>query len=61
MSVTFSKPGLYGYKCLPHYFLGMVGLVVVDKPVNETAAKGVPQPGAAKQRFDQLFTQLDHS
>ncbi|GAB6855519.1 pseudoazurin [Asaia astilbis] len=60
VTVTFSKPGLYGYKCLPHYFLGMVGLVVVDKPENEEAAKAVSQPGAAKQRFEQLFKQLDH-
>lgn len=61
VSVIFSKPGLYGYKCLPHYFLGMVGLVVVDKPVNEAEAKSVSQPGAARMRFDQLFAQLDHS
>lgn len=60
LSVTFSKPGLYGYKCLPHYWMGMVGLVVVDKPVNEQAAKAVSQPGAAGIRFKQLFETLDH-
>ena len=25
----FEKEGVYGYKCTPHYILGMVGLVVV--------------------------------
>ncbi len=29
VKVTFAKPGLYGYKCLPHYGMGMVGVVVV--------------------------------
>lgn len=61
LSVTFSKPGLYGYKCLPHYWMGMVGLVVVDKPVNEQAAKAVSQPGAAGVRFKQLLETLDHA
>lgn len=32
--VKFTKPGLYGYKCLPHFSMGMVGLVEVGKPVN---------------------------
>ena len=27
--VKFDKEGVYGYKCTPHYILGMVGLVVV--------------------------------
>src|SRR5215218_4775436 len=28
-AVTFDKPGVYGYRCKPHYGMGMVGLVVV--------------------------------
>ena len=27
--VKFDKEGVYGYKCTPHYILGMVGIVVV--------------------------------
>ncbi len=27
--IKFEKEGVYGYKCTPHYILGMVGLVVV--------------------------------
>src|SRR5690606_22463084 len=34
VTVTFTQPGLYGYKCAPHYAMGMVGLIEVgDDPV----------------------------
>lgn len=59
LTVTFSKPGIYGYKCLPHYWLGMVGLVVVDNTHNLDDVRKVSQPGAAKTRFDKLFNGLD--
>src|SRR5947207_11478394 len=39
LSVTFTVPGVYGYRCAPHGTLGMVGLVVVGNPVNEVEAK----------------------
>src|SRR5215217_4819996 len=32
--VTFEKPGIYGVKCLPHYGMGMVAMVVVGAPTN---------------------------
>lgn len=59
VSVVFEKPGVYGYKCLPHYGMGMVGLVVVGDPVNADAAKAVTHPGKAKQTFANLFAKLD--
>src|SRR5262245_46862337 len=34
--VTFDKPGAYGVKCLPHYGMGMVGLIVVGTPANQS-------------------------
>src|ERR1700741_3282481 len=43
--VTFDKPGAYGVKCMPHYAMGMVALVVVGKPDNLDAAKATPQSG----------------
>ena len=50
LKVKFSKPGVYGYKCLPHYGMGMVGVVVVGSPAsNLAAAKKVSHPGKAKQ------------
>jgi pseudoazurin len=38
VSVTFTKEGLYGYKCLPHAGMGMVGLVQVGKASNKAQA-----------------------
>jgi pseudoazurin len=56
--VTFSKPGVYGVKCLPHYGMGMVALIVVGTPGNLAEAKAVPQVGKAKQVFAGLFEKL---
>lgn len=59
--VTFKTPGVYGYKCKPHYGMGMVGLVVVGDPVNLDSAKAVQQPGRAKTVFAGLFDKLSSS
>ena len=58
VAVTFDKPGIYGVKCLPHYGMGMVAMVVVGTPENVDAAKAVPQPGKAKQVMAGLFEKL---
>jgi len=58
VSVTFDKPGVYGVKCMPHYAMGMVALVVVGKPDNVDQAKAIPQSGKAKQIFATLFERL---
>jgi len=57
-AVTFDKPGAYGVKCLPHYGMGMVALIVVGTPGNLAEAKAVPQTGKAKQVFAALFEKL---
>lgn len=45
LTVTFTKPGVYIYQCTPHKLFGMVGVIVVDSPVNaadaRTAAAGI--------------------
>ena len=48
-TVTFTKPGVYGFKCAPHASMGMVGVIVVGNPVNIAQAKAVTLPGRAKQ------------
>ncbi len=58
IAVTFDKPGAYGVKCLPHYGMGMVALIVVGTPGNLAEAKAVPQIGKAKQVFAALFEKL---
>ena len=60
VTVKFDKSGVYGYRCVPHYAMGMVGLVVVGAPLNEASARKVAHPRDAKARFDQLFSVLDH-
>ena len=57
--VTFTVPGAYGLKCMPHYAMGMVGLVVVgDAPSNLDAVKAVKNPKPAQARFDADFAEL---
>ena len=58
VTVTFDKAGVYGVKCMPHYAMGMVALVVVGKPDNLDQAKAVPQTGKARQIFSALFDRL---
>ena len=58
LTVTFTVPGVYGYKCKPHYGMGMIGLVIVGDPVNLDAVKAVKQTGLAKKRFAALFAGL---
>lgn len=56
--VTFDKPGAYGIKCMPHYGMGMVALVIVGTPANLDEAKAVAHPGKAKPAFAALFEKL---
>jgi len=59
IAVSFDKPGVYGVKCLPHYGMGMVALVVVGDPSsNLKAAEAVNQPGKAQKVFEELFKQV---
>jgi pseudoazurin len=59
-TVTFEKPGLYGFKCGPHYIMKMVGLIQVgDKPENLEAAKAVQHGKRAAKRFEPLFETVE--
>lgn len=60
VDVTFTVPGVYGVKCLPHFAMGMVALVVVDDPaVNLEAVKAVKNPPKAQERFDAMFAEIE--
>ncbi len=61
VSVSFDKDGIYGIKCLPHYGMGMVAMIVVGTPANLDQAKAVPQTGKAKAVFATLFEKLEAS
>jgi pseudoazurin len=52
-TVSFTAEGLYGYKCLPHYAMGMVGVIQVgDSTANLDAFKAVKNAPFAQKRID---------
>lgn len=58
IKITVTAEGVYGVKCLPHYGMGMVAMIVVGNPVNADEAKAVKQPGKAKKVFAELFAEI---
>ena len=58
--VTFTVPGAYGVKCLPHFPMGMVALVVVGEgpPANLEALKAVTMPKKPTERFAAIYGEL---
>lgn len=58
--VTFTQDGTYGYVCMPHYSMGMVGVVLVgDYTTNLEDARAVRHRGHAKKAFNALFELID--
>ena len=64
LKITFTKEGVYGYKCTPHYILGMVGIVSVgDNTTNLSAASGYAADAEKKfatnkDRFSKYINEL---
>ena len=59
--VTLQIPGVYGYKCTPHYGIGMVGLVVVEGDnwkSNLEKAKKAKKVGKSKKIFKEIWTEV---
>jgi len=58
LKVTFQTPGLYGYRCLPHFGMGMVGLIAVGNAApNLDAVRQVKIPPAPAKRMAALLDQ----
>jgi pseudoazurin len=58
VSYVLPTPGVYGYKCIPHYAAGMIGMVVVEgegMTDNLEDAKAVSHPGLAGREFNEVF------
>ncbi|MBO9127025.1 MULTISPECIES: pseudoazurin [unclassified Rhizobium] len=56
---TFSTPGVYVIKCMPHFPMGMVAVVAVgDAPTNLDAVKTGKLPNKARERVDKALSQL---
>ena len=64
LKITFTKEGVYGYKCTPHYILGMVGVVSVgDNTTNLSAASAYAADeekkfATNKDRFSKYINEL---
>ena len=57
IEVRFTQPGLYGYKCLPHLGMGMVGVIEVGSSGNRAQLQGqaAKLPGLGKKRMMALL------
>lgn len=55
VTLKIDKPGVYGIKCLPHYPIGMVALVVAGDPVNANQVKTFKGP---TPQVDERFAKL---
>lgn len=59
ITVTLTQEGLYAYKCLPHFAMGMVGLIQVgDSTDNLEAVESAKYPGKAKDRMAELIEEM---
>ena len=59
IAVTLTAPGLYSYKCTPHFGLGMVGLIAVGDPsINFEAVAAGKYPGKAKAVVSELLSEV---
>ncbi len=62
LTVTFQKPGIYGYRCQPHFGMGMVGLIAVGgNTANLDAARQAKMPPIATKRMAVLLDQAAQS
>lgn len=62
ITVTFTRPGFYGYVCSPHATMGMVGLIVVEGPGkldNLDAARAVQHRGRANRIWGEIWAQAE--
>lgn len=54
IEVTFTEPGIYGIKCLPHYAMGMVMLVQVGAAPMSALTIPADVPERARKRFQEI-------
>lgn len=59
ITVTFGREGVYGFKCQPHFGMGMVGLIQVGAAEPDLAATETAKlPGKAKPKIAELVGRL---
>jgi pseudoazurin len=58
LTITLTVEGLYVFKCMPHFAMGMVGLIQVgDNAANIDAIKALKYQGKAAGRFTELLAE----
>jgi pseudoazurin len=58
--IALDEEGVYGFRCLAHYTIGMVGLIVVGDPgANLEQAKAVSHPSRAQEKLERLFELIE--
>ncbi len=58
--ITLDVEGIYGYKCKPHFGMGMVGVIQVGDDIsNLETAKKARMPGKSKKVFREIFTEIE--
>lgn len=58
--VILDVPGYYGYHCMPHRGMGMVGLIIVQgegMEANLEAARATKQRGRAAKAWDEIWAE----
>tara|TARA_Y100000768_G_scaffold202532_1_gene152360 strand:- start:13082 stop:13534 length:453 start_codon:yes stop_codon:yes gene_type:complete len=64
LKITFTKEGVYGYKCTPHYILGMVGIIAVGDDMSNLSSASEFATGEEKKfatnkdRFSKYLNEL---
>ncbi len=61
ISVRLTTPGYYGYHCLAHRSMGMVGLLIVEGEGmgdNFEAARAVQHSGRATEAWEQIWKEV---
>jgi pseudoazurin len=57
--LTIEKPGIYGIKCLPHYPMGMIALIVAgDELPNKDQLESYKPTSTALKRYEALKAQV---
>jgi hypothetical protein len=55
---TFTVPGVYVIACIPHMFMGMIGVVLVGDPINIDKLDPSSLPGKARAKLETLLEPL---
>lgn len=61
ISYTIEQPGIYGIKCMPHYTMGMIAIIVAgdELPNKDQLETYKPKGKESTKRFEEFKAQLN--